>query len=204
MSRELRAETLELSMSGPLPAEDHSGRRTNLDNAMSVKDYVNLLKGYSATQAHISAEKVHHPPPYHVSLSGAGERRWWASQSSSHKVMMRGEEPSARRNSPGSGPQPQVWPRACVSLLPPGLWSFSVHPCPLLERPASWHHPQEHNLSSSLCQDDLAHLQHIDWNSSGNFWVIFFLKKEKHQTQLKKTQMLFSSLGLCHAGGNNV
>ena len=134
----------------------------------------NLLKGYSAMQAHISAGKVNHPSPHHLSLSGAGERRWWASQSSSHKVMLRGEEPSARRNSPGRGPQPQVWPRAWVSLLPPGLWSFSVHPCPLLEHPASWHHPQEHNLSSSLCQDDLAHLQHIDWNSSGNFWVIFF------------------------------
>lgn len=72
----------------------------------------NLPKGYSAMQVCISAEKVHHPSPHHLSLSGAGERRWWASQSSSHKVMMRGEEPSACRNSPGSGLQPQVWPRA--------------------------------------------------------------------------------------------
>ena len=110
--------------------------------------------------------------------------------------MTHREEPSACRNSPGSSPQPQARPRACISLLPPGLWSFSVHPCPPLERPASWHRLQEHNLSPSLCQDDLAHLQLIDWNSSGNFWVIF-LKKEKHQTQLKKTLKCCSVLWVC-------
>lgn len=73
-----------------------------------------------------------------------------------------------------------------LTLLPPRLWSFCTYPFPPLENPTSWHHPQEYNLSSSLCQDDLAHLRHIDWNSSGNFWVIFFKERKTPDTTEKK------------------
>lgn len=73
-----------------------------------------------------------------------------------------------------------------LTLLPPRLWSFCTYPFPPLESPTSWHRPQEYNLSSSLCQDDLARLQHIDWNSSGNFWVIFFKERKTPDTTEKK------------------
>lgn len=93
---------------------------------------------------------------------------------SSHMVKQ-GNRTDTCQYLPVSTPQPrsgQEQPSLFAASRP---LEFLLLPTPpLVENPISWHTPQEHRLRSSLCQDDLAHSWHIDWNSVETFESIYF------------------------------
>lgn len=174
-----------------------------------------LLNIYSATQWHVLWTRYIHPS-WSSYLGGAGdwgkgvwmysnglfrshsdESRKWARNSCQHSWWA----PTA----PGWYAQPLIF--ASIRFLK--LWHFCHLPP---ESPAFWSTLQEHILSASSCQEDLAHLRHINWSSVETFEP-FFLKKEKHlgttekkkmKERNQKPQILFCDLGLCQIGGNNL
>lgn len=162
-----------------------------------------LLNIYSATQWHVLWTRYIHPS-WSSYLGGAGdwgkgvwmysnglfrshsdESRKWARNSCQHSWWA----PTA----PGWYAQPLIF--ASIRFLK--LWHFCHLPP---ESPAFWSTLQEHILSASSCQEDLAHLRHINWSSVETFEP-FFLKKEKHlgTTEKKRWKKEIRSLKFCSA-----
>lgn len=104
----------------------------------------------------------------------------------SHSVEARKLAKAACQHSPVSTPRHRVWP--CQSSIFAATRSLELlhFSYPPLENPTSWCTPQKYNLSASLCQDDLAQLRHIDWNSVETFESIFLKERKPPRHNWKK------------------
>lgn len=118
----------------------------------------------------------------------------------SHSVEARKLAKAACQHSPVSTPRHRVWP--CQSSIFAATRSLELlhFSYPPLENPTSWCTPQKYNLSASLCQDDLAQLRHIDWNSVETFESIFLKERKpprhnwKKRTHTHKKNLKFYSM----------
>lgn len=96
---------------------------------------------------------------------------------SGHTVVNQGSEPETAASIHGEHHSTRL---VCVainlySIRFLELWHFCHLPP---ESPAFWSTLQEHILSASSCQKNLAHLRHINWSSVETFEPFFFLRKK--------------------------
>lgn len=112
---------------------------------------------------------------------------------SSHMVKQRNRSDTCQY-SPVSTPLPQSSQEQPSLFAASKPWSFCFYQRLFLWRILLPGTLLRNSLRFSLCQDDLAHSWHIDWNSVETFESIFFLKKNIRIKVKKKTQLTFVQL----------
>lgn len=82
-----------------------------------------------------------------------------------------------------------TWRPSIFAAPLPGLQGLCVS-CPSLREPCLWYTHKEHNPFASLCQDGLALLKDIDWNSVETLEVNFKKKERNKSRHNLKTKAL--------------
>lgn len=181
------------------------------DKNISQKYYVSEITGlnlpnvYSAIQEQTFTERIYSPSFPYLSFLGLEKGGINAANSlfRSHSVEARKLAKATCQHSPVSTPRHRVWPWQSSIFAATRSLELLHFPYPPLENPTSWCTPQKYNLSASLCQDDLAQLRHIDWNSVETFESIFLKERKpprhnwKKRTYTQKNLKFYSMIWVC-------